>query len=48
MILQLNEHESNSKDADIITQMQLEDLEVHTVSDDIYIREKMKNKNHRI
>ena len=45
MIIQLNEIESmNGDDPDIITELELEDLETHVVTDDLYLREKSHKK----
>lgn len=42
IIVQMNEHESNSPDMDIITQIELDGLETHVVAEDLYLKEKSK------
>jgi len=42
IIVQMNEHESNSPDRDIITQIELDGLETHVVAEDLYLKEKSK------
>jgi len=42
IIVQMNEHESNSSDMDIITQIELDGLETHVVAEDLYLKEKSK------
>lgn len=45
MIIQLNEIESmNNDDPKIITELELMDLETHVVTDDLYYKEKGKNR----
>ena len=42
MIIQMNEHESNGKDAEMITQVELDNLETHVITEDLYLKTKGK------